>query len=444
MSATIGRRGLLRAGAGFALAGLGGCATAGTPGSGAFRWEVQPPESAGFTRAGLEGVHASIQTYIDRQELAGCVSAVARRGKLAWFEAQGVRDVESGAPMRRDDMFRMMSSTKHVTAVAVLMMVEEGRLAIDDPVSKYIPSFANPRVAIAPADWSKVASDPSKHAALAKDLKVVPADHEITIKHLLTHTSGLSSVYGLVPGPSMLVNQPVDITPKSTLADRIPRLGGLVLDFQPGARWGYSPLDGFDVLLHLVELVSGQSSEVFMRSRLFEPLGMSDTYFNVPAAKQHRVLRLVERRDGAWKPGVPLFGVEPTRYISGAGGLISTAHDMLNLELMLLDGGQFNGRRLLRPETVNLMSQNHVGDLFARWIPPITKGLGFGLGVSVVLDPAVATSGRGVGAFGWGGAYGTESWVDPGQGLAAVYLVQQPNREASRAFARAVSAAISA
>jgi CubicO group peptidase (beta-lactamase class C family) len=219
-------------------------------------------------------------------------------------------------------------------------------------------------------------------------------------------------------------------------------VGRFVLDFEPGSRWGYSALDGMDTLLHVVELVSGQEAEAFLHERLFAPLDMHDTYFNVPAAKQARVLTLYERRDNAWRRATPMFGNAPTRYISGAGGLMSTAHDFLNFEVMLLNRGTFNGRRVLRPETVALMTTNHVGTLFAEWIPPITSGLGFGLGGSVVLDPQLLQNGRGLGSYGWGGAYGTDSWIDPQHNIASVYFVQQSGDFAGRAYGRAIREAL--
>jgi CubicO group peptidase (beta-lactamase class C family) len=395
-----------------------------------------------MSRAGLDGVRRAIQAHIDSNELLGVVSAIARWNKLVWFEAQGVRDPTTGAPMRKEDIFRMMSSTKPVAAVAVLMMVETGRLALDDAVSRFIPSFQDPKVIMPPPDWERALTDPQLLPEVVGRVEFVPADREITIRDLLTHRSGLSSA-GLMlgPGPGTLVNQ-VQRSPDLTLADVVPQLGSFALDFQPGSRWSYSPVDGFDTLLHLVEIVSGQSAETLLRERLFEPLGMTDTHFNLPPEKQSRVLPLYERQDDVWRAAKPMFTKKPTKYFSGAGGLFSTARDFLQFEQMLFNKGELNERRLLKPETVELMATNHVGSMFAEWIPEFTAGMGFGLGLGVTLDPAIAKWGRGRGSFGWGGAYGTESWVDPENGLTAVFFVQQPVRPALAHFQHAIRKAI--
>jgi CubicO group peptidase (beta-lactamase class C family) len=383
-----------------------------------------------MSRAGLEGVRAAIQKHIDANEITGAVTAVARHGKLAWYEAQGVRDVATGAPMRKDDLFRMMSSSKPITATAVLMMMEEGKLSLDDEVSRFIPTFRDQKVVVAPPG-----------AKDASAVKLVPAERCITIKDLLTHTSGLSSAGdGIAPGVGSLVNK-IERKPDDTLADYIPRLGAAALDFQPGTKWRYSPLDGFDTLLRIVEITSGQPGDVFLRERLFEPLDMRDTYFNVPQGKQGRIVPLYERKDGKWQPRAHALGEGPYKYICGAGGLFSTVHDFMQWELMLLNAGALNGKRVLKPETVTLMSRNHVGTMFAEWIPFMTAGNGFGLGVRV-LEDASKGKGRSVGAFGWGGAYGTESWADPQLELAAAIFVQQPVPSVLPDFQQAVRAAI--
>jgi CubicO group peptidase (beta-lactamase class C family) len=309
--------------------------------------------------------------------------------------------------MRKDDIFRMMSASKPVTALAVLMMMEKGKLSLDDKVSRFIPEFKNPRVAIAPPG-----------AKGASQIKLVPADREITIKDLLTHTSGLT---GGVPG---LPDNKVDLKPDDTLATYIPRVGSsAVLEFQPGTKWGYSPLQGFDVLLRIVEITSGMSADEFMSKRIFKPLDMRDTYFNVPPEKADRIVNIYGKENGNWKVVKHLFGDGPYKYLTGGGGLFSTVHDFMQFEAMLLNRGTLNGRRLLKPETVALMSRNQVGSLFAEWIPAITSGLGFGLGVGVVQDRN-KSFGRGVGSIAWGGAYGTESWADPEHDVAAAVFFQ--------------------
>lgn len=378
-----------------------------------FDWKLHAPEEVGMSRAGLEGIRAAIQKNIDNKVIPGAVTAVARHNKLVWYEAQGVSTVETNAPLHKDAIYRMMSSTKPITALAVLMMMEAGRLSLDDKVNRFIPTFKDMKVAVAPPG-----------AKDASQVKLVPAERDITIKDLLTHTSGLSSSGDLTNPitPGSLVNK-IERRPDDTLADYIPRLGAAALDFQPGALYRYSPVDGFDVLLRIVEITSRQPAERFMRERIFEPLDMRDTHFNLPPEKKARVAPLYNRKDGNWQVEKPLFGEGPSKYISGAGGLFSAVHDFMQYEVMLLNRGTLNGRRLLKPETVALMSRNHVGKLFAEWIPPITGGHGFGLGVRVLEDRDKG-AGRGVGAFGWGGAYGTESWADPELDVAAAMFIQ--------------------
>lgn len=374
-----------------------------------FKWELNSPEKAGMSAEGLEKVRAAIQDNIDQKRISGAVTAIVRHNKLVWYEAQGFSDPVSGKPMSRDAIFHMMSSTKQITSVAVLMMMDEGKLSLDDKVSKFIPEFANQKVAV-----TTVGSDASPK------IELVPADREITIKDLLTHTSGLS---GLNVPDSLRKRIEALFNPEHSLSDLIPLLGEVPLDFQPGTKWMYSPLYGMDVLLHIVEIVSGQQADIFLSERIFKPLDMQDTFFSVPPEKMERLVYPYSYQDGEWKQKPTLFNAGPTKYFCGAGGLFSTVHDFVNFEIMLLNKGEFNGHRLLKPETVELMSTNQVGSLFADWIPPITGGFGFGLGVRVLMDPAKG-HGWGKGAFGWGGAYGTESWADPELGVAAAMFIQ--------------------
>jgi CubicO group peptidase (beta-lactamase class C family) len=410
-----------------------------------FDWTLHSPDEVGISRAGLERVRAAIQKHLDAQEQTGAVVAISRHNKLFWYEAMGTRDPATGDPMRKDDIFRMMSGSKHVTAIAVLMLVDAGRLSLDDKVSRFIPSFANPRVALGmPVGWQAALADPSLRVKFAEKVKVGPADREITVGDLLTHTSGLMSVApsGL---PSMLLHPDAVPTPRDTLASFTERLGSTTLDFQPGSRFAYSPLAGFDVLLRIVEIVSNQPAADFMRERLWAPLDMRDTYYAIPAEKRSRLVPLYERKEGQWRTASALYGLgETLTYPSGAAGMVSTARDYLQLEQMLLRGGELNGHRILRPETVARMARNHVGTKFEEWAPGTTSGMGFGLGVGVTVSPEIADWGRGRGAFGWGGAYGTESWVEPETGMAVVYLVQQSVRPALVDFQKALRDAVAA
>lgn len=442
MTSILTRRDLLGLGALLSLAACAprrlaseGIGTGGTEGY--FDGRLVVPEAVGMSREGIAGIRAAIQKNIDAKVIAGAVTAVARHTKLVLLEAQGLADVAAGTPMTTNSLFRMMSSSKVVTAVAVLMMMEEGKLALDDSVSKFIPSFKGQRVATGkPGN-----TDPSK-------LSFAPASRDITIRDLLTHTSGLSSFEGLGPGPGALVNK-LDRSPSDSLSNVIPKFGDFVLDFEPGTKFRYSPLDGFDTLLYLVELVSGTPAERFVTERIFEPLDMRQSFFNVPPSEKSRKVKIYSAKEGQFTVEKPIFGEMfgdgPFTYISGAGGIISTARDFLNFEIMLLNRGSFNGRRLLRPDTVALMARNHVGNLFADWIPFITGGNGFGLGVRVLQDEAKGDGAR-AGAFGWGGAYGTESWADPQLDVAAVMLIQMnpaprgPRADFSAAIRKAIVA----
>lgn len=450
----INRRAALMMGAGA----LAGCAT-GQFNSGdathSFTWDLHRPEEAGVSSAGLEAARAAVRDSLAAQVQHSVVVAVARRNKLIMYEAFGVRDPVTAAPARLDDIHRMMSTTKEVTAIAVLMMADAGRLDIDDNVSRYLPTFANQTVAVAPPDFYEAFADPARREAAIRQIRRVPANREITIRDLLTHTSGLGG-FGIdaVPMLGGLIN-PISPRAGDTLADYVPRLGGAVLDFQPGERWAYSGLAGPDVLLRIVEIVSGQSADTFLRERLFEPLGMRDTFFQVPPEKQDRLIPLYQRVDGAWQPGATIFG-GPTpnaaypgpQYTSGAAGLFSTAHDFLQLQAMLYHRGELNGRRIVSAASVAAMSTNQVGDKYAVVMPafpdglPRTAGMGFGFQVSITLDPAASQSGRGRGSFGWDGALGTDGWVDPENDLFAVYFVQQNSWPARTAFQRALRASL--
>jgi CubicO group peptidase (beta-lactamase class C family) len=366
------------------------------------------PESVGMSAERLERIHEILQRHIDDGTITGAVTAIARRGQVVHFAAHGYADLGARTPISPDAIFRMASSTKPVTGVAVLMMMEEGRLRLTDPVHRFIPEFAEMQVAV-PKNGS-----PSD----ASEVELVPAARPITILDLLTHTSGILS-----GGPGAAISN-VPREPGDTLADYIPRLGAVPLDFQPGTRWAYSPGAGIDILARIVEITSGLDFDTFLRTRIFEPLGMRDTHFVLPEEKQARLLPLYRRSDNGWEQvPTPAFLLTRT-YFSGAGGLVSTAEDFLRFEMMLANGGELNGNRLLGPRTVELMGTNFVGDLY-RGLFGTSQGLGYGLSVQVVLDRVAARSGRSNGAFNWGGAFGTITWTDPAEEIAAVIMLQQ-------------------
>ncbi|ARN19597.1 hypothetical protein A4W93_06525 [Piscinibacter gummiphilus] len=379
----------------------------------------------------MDALRAALQQQIDQDRILGTVTAVAHRNELIFHEAQGFRDATSGMRLQAHDLFRMMSSTKSITAVAVLMMQEDGRLDIDDPVSRFIPSFKDQQVAVAPPGTTS-----------PEEVRLVPAQRELRIKDLLTHTGGLSSApMGGLTSVASLINK-VERRQGDSLADYVDRLGSMALDFQPGSRWAYSPTDGFDTLLRIVEVCSGLSADVFLEERLFQPLGMRDTAFNVPAAERGRIVPVVQRAGDSWQAIPSMFGDGPYRHLSGAGNLFSTAHDFLRYELMLLNHGTLEGRQILKPESVRSMARNHVGQLFDEVYPDWTGGFGFGLGVAVLEDPSCG-HGRGLGTFGWGGAYGTVTWSDPELELAVVSMVQQPGANLTSVIAPVLRDAVS-
>jgi CubicO group peptidase (beta-lactamase class C family) len=260
----------------------------------------------------------------------------------------------------------------------------------------------------------------------------VPAAREITISDLLTHTSGLVS-----GGISATEAAKMPRKPSDALADYIPRLAAVPLAFQPGSRWTYSPGAGFDTLGRIVEVVSGQTFDAFLRERIFEPLGMKDTFFYPPDDRLPRVATIYQRtQEGLQK--APDQRVTPSRYFSGGGGLMSTAEDYLQFGQMLVNGGQLNGKRLLSPTTVELMSSVHVKDTF----PGRPPGRSWGLSVQVISDPVAAAMRVSPGSFGWDGAFGTHFWVDPKEKIVGLLMVQTSNRDTDRDFENAVMQAI--
>jgi len=392
------------------------------------------PESVGLSSERLQRINLMIQRYMDDGEITGAITMVSRRGKVAHFEAQGLMDLEKKTPMRKDAVFRIASMSKPITAVAILMLMEEGRLRLTDPVSQYIPEFKDTTVAIV-----KTAARPAANGQPAREAEyyTVPAERAITIRDLLTHTSGLQS--------GTLGNRiGARLAPRNTssdLATYVPTLGKVPLDFQPGSRWSYSLLAGMETLGRIVEITSAMPFDQFLKQRLFDPLEMSDTTFVPTEAQLARAVTLYTDRDGKLvRIETPGWLSTKTLY-SGGGGLWSTAEDYMRFGQMLANGGVLNGKRVLGPRTVDLMATNHVGDLYSGTGGTV-NGLGFGLGVDVVLDNAA--SGRRVsnGTFAWGGAFGTYFWVDRKEALVGVLMVQEPVNSLRTDFQNAVTQAI--
>jgi CubicO group peptidase (beta-lactamase class C family) len=395
------------------------------------------PEDVGLSSERLQRITQLNQHYIDDKQLSGVVSVVARRGRIAYFEAQGAMDLDAHAALRRDAIFRIASMSKPVTGVAIMMLMEEGKLRLTDPVSRFIPDFKEMKVAV-PKE-SKAPAAAQGQAAPAPEYYTVPAAREITIRDLLTHTSGLES--GSLGNRIGARVAPRDVT--KTVADWVSHLPAVPLDFQPGSQWTYSPLAGMDTLGRIVEIASGQPYDQFLKQRVFEPLGMKDTSFAPPADRKPRLMTLYGRTPhGLERQDTPAWLATST-FFSGGGGLWSTAEDYAQFALMLASGGELNGKRFLSPRTIDLMGSNHVGDLYSgAGAGTRVQGMGFGLSVEVVLDPVKANRRTSAGSFGWDGAFGTHFWVDRKEQLIGVLMVQTPGTGITRDFENAVMQAI--
>lgn len=367
------------------------------------------PESVGLSAERLERVAELMQSRIDARIFPGSVTLIARDNQVAWLRAQGVADVESGQPMRTDTVFRIMSMTKPVVALSVLIMVEEGKVRLTDPASRFIPELAGLAVA---APGSAGAPAPSGPAVSSGSAATVPAERELTVRDLLTHTSGLMS------GGASSAHE-VTIGPGDSLADVLPRLAGAPLDFQPGSEWAYSGQFGFDVLVRIVEVASGMPFDAFARQRIFEPLGMNDTFFHPAAEHAERIATLYRSVDGRLEE-VPEMPFVNGVYFSGGGGLFSTAEDYLKFALVLLNDGQLDGVRLLGRRTMDLMSYAFAPDT----LPGRTPGEAYGLGVRVVTDPAARNTLLSAGSFGWSGAFNTHFFIDPVERLVGIFMTQ--------------------
>jgi CubicO group peptidase (beta-lactamase class C family) len=375
------------------------------------------PEGAGLSSERLRRLTGALQRLIDDRRMAGVVTLIARGGKVVHFEALGQADVEGSVPMRQDTIVRIASFSKAVTSVAAMLLVEEGRLQLADPVSKYLPAFAKTMVMEEPAPGAPPASAP----------RTVPAKRAITIRDLLTHTSGIP--YGgakqietayAAAGLSHWYLGGSDVAMEAL----VERLAGLPFLAQPGEKFVYGL--GTDVLGVVIEKVSGQTLDAFVRARIFEPLGMRDTSFFLPPEKRDRLATLYEiGEDGMLKRAAPgagnaqtAFADGPRKCFSGGAGLLSTAGDYARFLSMLLGGGQLDGFRLLSPKTVQLMTANHVGAL-------LDNGRsGFGLGFGVIENIGRSGNYGSSGLFFWGSGFQGVYLVDPAEQLIAIYLAQ--------------------
>ena len=373
------------------------------------------PESVGLSAERLERIATTVQRNVDDQRIAGAVTLVVRHGKVAWFKAQGTADREAAKPMPPDAMFRICSMTKPVTSVAVMMLYEEGKFLLDDPVSKYLPEFKNPKVLVKPATGASY---------------TIPATKEITIRDLLRHTSGityqwnddLGAAYEKAGVPSGLLQY------DGTIGDGVKNLAGLPLLFNPGERFEYSL--GVDVLGRLVEVVSGKPLDEFFRTRIFEPLGMKDTYFFPPEDKVGRLATAytyypdkglnrfpdTPLREGSFVYSADYPSRGPKRLFSGGAGLVSTAMDYARFCQMMLDEGKMGNTRLLSRKSVELMTHDQLGK--------ISSDMGFGLGFGVDGAKGPLSELGSVGSFNWGGFFYTGFSIDPKEQMIVIFMAQ--------------------
>ena len=398
------------------------------------------PEGVGISAERLKRVSELLKRHIDAGSFSGSVTLVSRNGRVAHLEAQGLMDIDTRKPMAPNALFRIMSMTKPVVGVAILMLIEEGKVRLNDPVSRFIPQFKDLKVGVAqsgPAGGGGgAAAGRGAAPAAAPRFYTVPAEREITIRDLLTHTSGLVS--GTISN-SEAGKPDVRLKAKESNADYIPRLGGVPLEFQPGSRWAYSAQAGFDTLVLVVEVASGQKFDQFARQRIFEPLGMKDTYFYT--SDESFKPRIATRYNRSEKGLVKVMNEANFMngvFLSGGGGLFTTAEDYLQFGLMLLNGGQLNGKRLLAPRTVELMRSMHIPDT----LPGRPRGEGYGLSVRVVNDAVQRGTLLSSGTFGWSGAYGTHFFVDPKEKVVAVLMTQTSTPGLNADFENAVMQSI--
>ncbi|TQJ91141.1 serine hydrolase [Streptomyces sp. SLBN-31] len=383
------------------------------------RQEVDPSE-VGLDAKALDRLDQHLAHHVDDGRVPGFLVAVARGGRVAHLTMLGRRDVAAGLPVGHDTLWRIYSMTKPVTSVAALILVEEGRLSLDDPVARHLPAFADPQV---------------YESGSGADVRTRPARGPILIRHLLTHTAGLTfAFYRSHPVDALYRAAGLEssVVPGTDLARTVDVYASLPLQFEPGTQWNYSVAS--NVLGRVIEVVSGQSLDVFFAERILGPLGMSDAGFQVTDEQAPRLAELYGETDSGGiepVPGLPLRGGRP-RLLSGSGGMVASAYDMHRFMELLRRRGELDGVRLLAPETVDLMTRNHLpGNADLRSFgsrpahdEPNNDGVGFGLGVSVVIDPERTQVPSTLGAYGWSGAATTTFWVDPVHDLTVQFMTQ--------------------
>jgi CubicO group peptidase (beta-lactamase class C family) len=373
-----------------------------------------PPEDVGLSAAKLAGLTPALQQFVDDGKIAGGVVQVTRHGKVAYLAAFGYRDLASKRLMTADTIFAIASMSKPITSAAVMTLVEQGKIALDDPVGNYLPELKQMRV-VGDARDDK-----------GDSIATVPLTRPITIRHLMSHTSGIS---GAVPADPRVRRTYVQAGVEryhekglNTIAEQVERLAKVALAHQPGEGWTYGLNQ--DVLGRLVEIVSGQTFDEYLQEHICRPLDMQDTCFFVPESKRDRMATIYRAPGGeALAPMPKNYGV--ATYFAGSGGLFSTARDYTRFAQMVLEGGALGGKRILRPETIRAMTTNQVGDLtLALGEGPRLHGVKYGLGFGLEMAPAAGGAGPSARRFFWGGAFSTRFWIDPEHEMISLFLTQ--------------------
>jgi len=377
---------------------------------------VVKPETVGLSAKRLERLTAMLKADVEKGRIPGAVMLIERRGKLAYFETFGMRDKAKAAPMTKDAIFRIYSMTKPFTSVAAMMLAEEGKFRLNDPVAKLLPALAGLKVGI---------EKPGPEGG-APTVEQVAATRQPTVQDLLRHTSGFT--YGVFGRGAVktLYNQARVGSGEDTNEQLVEKLGKLPLMFQPGTTWEYS--HSTDVLGRLVEVASGMSLDQFFQERIFTPLAMKDSGFSVPAEKIERLAQTGPHPETGAVERV-LDVTKPPKYHSGGGGGVSTTLDYLRFCKMMLNGGELDGVRLLGRKTVELMTSDHLGPINGPSFLP-GAGYGFGLGFAVRTEPGGPASPGSVGEYYWGGFAGTYFWIDPKEKLIAIFMIQAPSQQA--------------
>jgi len=375
------------------------------------------PEQAGLDGERLSLIDAKFQRYIDEGKTGGLIGAIANKSHVGYLKSFGYQDIETRVPMTEETIFRIYSMSKPITAVALMILYEEGRFHLQDPISKYLPEFSNLKVF---------------KAQDSEQMELEDVDHIPTIKELMTHTAGFTyGFFGDTPVDELYQQAGILQTPGRNLEDFTHRLATLPLLYQPGTRWAYSV--SVDVQGRLIEVLSGQSFETFLQERIFAPLQMADTGFYVPAEKMDRFAVAYypdpkTQKLAVYDPQAGLFS-KPPKLASGGGGLVSTTQDYIRFGQMLLNHGSLNGQRILGRKTVELMTSNHITHLndgvnVAENSGVSSSAFGFGLGFGIDLNVANTGSPGSVGSYFWGGMASTIFWIDPKEDILALVMTQ--------------------